>query len=1243
MLQASQFYQIKGTLAADVPSYVVRAADEELYQQVRGGNFCYVLTTRQMGKSSLMTRTAERLRSEGTQVAIVDLTGIGGDEQSVTADEWYYGFAYAVTESLGLDDDLNAWWDKRARLPALQRLVRFFRELALAKTESRVVIFVDEIDTTLNLSFADDFFAAIRACFNFRAEHPKLRRLTFVLLGVATPTDLISDPKRTPFNIGTRVELADFRHDEALVLAEGLGGQSADRQEVLDRVLFWTDGHPYLTQKVCLLAAESSRDGVCPASIDRIVESEFFAAGADRKDDNLIFVRNRVAGRGALTQRLLKLYRRVLRGERVNDMPTSAIHNELKLTGLVKVHEDGTLIVRNAIYKKVFGESWIKEVWPPPDNWKRAAGAAFVLLLLSPIFWYEVLYPWQFVDTLSKANGEEANLARVAYERLRGIPTHGEQANRLWGEYNLRRAQWAIDLDQQPNRHQDAFRAAGSAHAESSRFPTYRREADEYLGEFFERRAIRCSFAGRCEDALIWWLKVPTVVPPRAELRSRVNQLVDHDYARLVRTIRTGAPYFPSDFKRGIVRLSQDGTLVAAVGTDGTVHVWSLDRPDGEPLVLHGWVANVSAIAISPDSENLAVGQDDGTALFWRRSRPGAPPETIATIGVPIDRLAFSPNSKHLIMTSPNGRALLWRTDRPKEPPAVVNEYRGSAGAVAFSRDGARIVIVEASDEEGETRSTPRLWWVDRLEAEPVVLSEVRARIPAVEFSPDGKHLVTVDSNGTVRLWQIDQPSADPVVRARGESRLRGTRVSPPHPIAFCSDGSSLATVSWSDGTARLWRSDRPTEPPVLLRTRGIWSCALSQDGSRIATASYDGTIEIWQADHPEAPEVVRGGDGTSVEAVAFNRGGSRLVSLSCDGTTRHWDVKRLAPQPEVQFGQRGVIQSLALSQDGSRVATVGDDGARLWKTGRSDAEPFILPGYNGRLARIARSQDGTRLAAACDDGDVLLWRVDGQTGRAVTLRAGASHIEVLTFSPDGAQLAAGCGDGNVRIWRLDRPTDKPLVLEVASNPFFPVSDVAFSRDGKTLVASNGEMVRHWRFNRGTAEPVVPSRRDLALNLAAPSPDPKRLIVLDESGHARSWSVARPPITSMGIPVTTRADFAPAFSPDRTSIFTAPPRWAHLFQFDDTSVMAVASRPFSTVLPGVPRYPSDRFFRFLDPSGRRLQVAVMPTLDKVVLKTLPFDTDQDPPIEGDPQQLLADWQRRLALKIGEDGEIVPAN
>ena len=58
------FFTAGGTLPADAPSYVERPADEELFQEIMSGEFCYALTSRQMGKSSLMIRMARRLRNE---------------------------------------------------------------------------------------------------------------------------------------------------------------------------------------------------------------------------------------------------------------------------------------------------------------------------------------------------------------------------------------------------------------------------------------------------------------------------------------------------------------------------------------------------------------------------------------------------------------------------------------------------------------------------------------------------------------------------------------------------------------------------------------------------------------------------------------------------------------------------------------------------------------------------------------------------------------------------------------------------------------------------------------------------------------------------------------------------------------------------------------------------------------------------------------------------------------------------
>ena len=73
----SDFYVTGGTLRQDALSYVEHHADKELFEGLSRGEFCYVLTSRQMGKSSLMVHTAARLPEAGTQVVVLDLTAIG--------------------------------------------------------------------------------------------------------------------------------------------------------------------------------------------------------------------------------------------------------------------------------------------------------------------------------------------------------------------------------------------------------------------------------------------------------------------------------------------------------------------------------------------------------------------------------------------------------------------------------------------------------------------------------------------------------------------------------------------------------------------------------------------------------------------------------------------------------------------------------------------------------------------------------------------------------------------------------------------------------------------------------------------------------------------------------------------------------------------------------------------------------------------------------------------------------------
>lgn len=170
------------------PDYIKRNADEELLGSLRNGDFCCVLNSPKTGKSSLMVQIFNDLKKEGFLCISIDLTFV--EKINYTSDEFYRDFSQELLNNLTENKilssfDLDNWWLTKSSLGPLYRLKSFITDIILQETSQKLVIFVDEINCTLNFESRSDFFKLIRFFYNRREMTADYKRLTFALFGIA--------------------------------------------------------------------------------------------------------------------------------------------------------------------------------------------------------------------------------------------------------------------------------------------------------------------------------------------------------------------------------------------------------------------------------------------------------------------------------------------------------------------------------------------------------------------------------------------------------------------------------------------------------------------------------------------------------------------------------------------------------------------------------------------------------------------------------------------------------------------------------------------------------------------------------------------------------------------------------------------------------------------------------------------------------------------------------------------------
>lgn len=404
------------------------------------------------------------------------------------------------------------------------------------------------------------------------------------------------------------------------------------------------------------------------------------------------------------------------------------------------------------------------------------------------------------------------------------------------------------------------------------------------------------------------------------------------------------------------VAFSPDGRIIASSSSNRTIKLWDLHTGKNiQTLTAHS--KQIRTIAFSNDGHTLASGSDDQLIRIWNY-QTGEVLRVLKGHTSWISSVAFHPNNYLLASSSEDRSVRLWDS-RTNFCLKTLQGHSNGVWCIAFSPDGTQLA-------SGTQDRCIRFWDVNTGKQ----LNSLKGHtswIWSVAFHPDGNLLASGSEDRTIKLWNIFTGQQLKTLKGHTDAVFS---------IIFSPNGTLFSGSL--DGTIKIWNIPQVSQQTWRGHRGGVWTIALSLDGTLLASGSQDQTIKIWNVKTGECIKTLSG-HTSWIRACAISQDQQYLISGSADGVIKVWQIETGECIQTLQ-AHHGPVLSIVFAPNGEHFTTCGTDATiKLWQWQPNCTLLKTLHGHSKWVRFLAYNSDGL-LASCSQDETIKLWEFDGNS-----------------------------------------------------------------------------------------------------------------------------------------------------------------------------------------------------------------------------------------------------------------------